>query len=156
MKTDVELLGTSLKLQRGQLVDLSPATNLPLSAGIDWFASPADGKWSDGVVRNDDSIVPEIQAIGIAGCDVTICPSCEFTQQYIETALWSSMTTADVPLDENYSADDLSPEALESITKDCETFQQRAGEMIDDNVSGAGHDFWLTRNGHGAGFWDGD
>jgi hypothetical protein len=19
-----------------------------------------------------------------------------------------------------------------------------------------GHDFWLTRNGHGAGFWDGD
>jgi len=20
----------------------------------------------------------------------------------------------------------------------------------------AGHDFWLTRNGHGAGFWDGD
>ena len=22
--------------------------------------------------------------------------------------------------------------------------------------SQAGHDFWLTRNGHGAGFWDGD
>ena len=20
----------------------------------------------------------------------------------------------------------------------------------------AGHDFWLTRNGHGCGFWDGD
>jgi len=20
----------------------------------------------------------------------------------------------------------------------------------------AGHDYWLTRNGHGAGFWDGD
>ena len=27
---------------------------------------------------------------------------------------------------------------------------------IDDAASKAGHDFWLTRNGHGAGFWDGD
>jgi hypothetical protein len=23
-------------------------------------------------------------------------------------------------------------------------------------IAQAGHDFWLTRNGHGAGFWDGD
>jgi hypothetical protein len=23
-------------------------------------------------------------------------------------------------------------------------------------MSRAGHDFWLTRNGHGAGFWDGE
>ena len=26
--------------------------------------------------------------------------------------------------------------------------------LSDDNVVQAGHDFWLTRNGHGAGFWD--
>jgi hypothetical protein len=24
------------------------------------------------------------------------------------------------------------------------------------SASCGGHDFWLTRNGHGAGFWDGD
>ncbi len=24
------------------------------------------------------------------------------------------------------------------------------------SASRAGHDFWLTRNGHGAGYWDGD
>ena len=23
-------------------------------------------------------------------------------------------------------------------------------------MESVGHDFWLTRNGHGAGFWDGD
>ena len=23
-----------------------------------------------------------------------------------------------------------------------------------DNIEQAGHDFWLTRNGHGTGFWD--
>lgn len=26
----------------------------------------------------------------------------------------------------------------------------------DSNAIAAGHDFWLTRVGHGAGFWDGD
>ncbi len=25
-----------------------------------------------------------------------------------------------------------------------------------DVLGQAGHDFWLTRNGHGCGFWDGD
>tara|TARA_R110000822_G_C15278495_1_gene489940 strand:+ start:990 stop:1385 length:396 start_codon:yes stop_codon:yes gene_type:complete len=26
--------------------------------------------------------------------------------------------------------------------------------LSDDNVEQAGHDFWLTRNGHGIGYWD--
>jgi len=28
--------------------------------------------------------------------------------------------------------------------------------MIGHDVVKGCHDFWLTRNGHGAGFWDGD
>ena len=28
--------------------------------------------------------------------------------------------------------------------------------LTDDELARAGTDFWLTRNGHGAGFWDGD
>jgi hypothetical protein len=39
---------------------------------------------------------------------------------------------------------------------DCQDFQTSFGELIVDDPSRAGHDFWLTRNGHGAGFWDGD
>lgn len=40
---------------------------------------------------------------------------------------------------------------------DCLSFYQRiACFLSDDNIEQAGHDFWLTRNGHGAGFWDGD
>ena len=31
-----------------------------------------------------------------------------------------------------------------------------ANLKIGDLTDLAGHDFWLTRNGHGAGFWDGD
>lgn len=40
---------------------------------------------------------------------------------------------------------------------DCLAFYNRvACYLSDDEIEQAGHDFWLTRNGHGAGFWDGD
>lgn len=74
------------------------------------------------------------------------------------------------PADENYTTDDLAPEALARIIADCKRFQEENSEFIAcDNLKPfphqyhqysahehAGHDFWLTRCGHGAGFWDGD
>lgn len=84
----------------------------------------------------------------------------KFTQAYIEAALWSSMDESDVqggePLDANYGIDDIAPETLASILDDCKAFQRDHAEDIGSESERAGHDFWLTRNGHGAGFWDGD
>jgi hypothetical protein len=72
------------------------------------------------------------------------------------------------PLDENFSADDFDAEALAKIVADCATFQastewQAALEanacgraILNSQEEMGGHDFWLTRCGHGAGFWDGD
>lgn len=84
----------------------------------------------------------------------------EFLDQYIETALWSSNDNADdqggEPLDANYTRDDLSSETLDAMKADCLAFLDLADELLDLEYSQAGHDFWLTRNGHGAGFWDGD
>ena len=84
----------------------------------------------------------------------------KFTSAYIEAALWSSMDESDEqggePLDANYGIDDISPETLASILDDCKAFQQDHAEDIDSELERAGHDFWLTRNGHGAGFFDGD
>lgn len=86
-------------------------------------------------------------------------------RQYIETALWStnddSTPSGGVPLDDNYSADDLAPETLARMTADWEAFCKRAGELGLMSVpfrslTDIAHDFWLTRNGHGCGFWDGD
>ena len=38
---------------------------------------------------------------------------------------------------------------------DCLAFYSRIECYLSpDNIEQAGHDFWLTRNGHGAGFWD--
>lgn len=70
------------------------------------------------------------------------------------------------PLDTNYSLDGFAPEALLRAIKDCAEFEENNAADIRDGATGhnpnsaivaqAGHDFWLTRNGHGAGFWDGD
>ena len=54
MKTDLHLLGTSLRLRKGEIVSLLPATNLPQGG---YFARPANGKWADGIAHDpDDSI----------------------------------------------------------------------------------------------------
>lgn len=82
----------------------------------------------------------------------------EFTTAYIETALWSSNDENGESLDRNYSTEDIAEETLEKMKKDCEKFQSENNEII-GRESEAGHNFWLTRNGHGAGFfsllWDG-
>jgi len=74
--------------------------------------------------------------------------------------LWSTMDEATPdggePMDANYGFADLAPETLERIKADCAAFQDQHGDDIRDDVERAGHDYWLTRNFHGCGFWDGD
>lgn len=78
----------------------------------------------------------------------------KFVQGYIECLLWSSTDENNDSMDSKYSIDDFSEGALSQINKDCETFIKRAGALLDSIDAGlAGHDFWLTRNGHGCGFW---
>lgn len=83
-----------------------------------------------------------------------------FFLAYVTCALWSSNDNADdsggAPLDRNYSAEDIAPEAMNKMRADCLRFYDENFEFIADDIERAGHDFWLTRNGHGAGFWDGD
>ena len=88
-----------------------------------------------------------------------------FTKGYIEAALWSSNDDNGDPLDKNYTVHNISIETLAKITHDCIKFQEEnewdlwiAYEKYPErewtNEEQAGHDFWLTRNGHGCGFWD--
>jgi hypothetical protein len=104
----------------------------------------------------------------------------EFLDAYISAALWSTNDNADdsggEPLDRNYSEDDIAPETLAKMRADCNDFlNDVGGELISmverlielgswDKPGGpectlvayAGHDFWLTREGHGCGFWETD
>lgn len=80
-----------------------------------------------------------------------------FIESYIETAIWSSLDDSGKPLDSRFDAIDLSEDAKQRTERDCNQFIKE-NERALENISyyQAGHDFWLTRNGHGAGFWDGD
>lgn len=81
-----------------------------------------------------------------------------FLEAYVEAALWSEVDhDTEKPFDDDYCSSDISPHTLERMRLECEQFIELAGWMIPaDKVEQAGHDFWLTRQGHGCGFWDGD
>lgn len=86
----------------------------------------------------------------------------EFTQSYLETALWSSNDESrddgGDPLDANYDISDFTAASLKEAIRDCKDFQEKYSHLWEGENSDAdaGHNFWLNRNGHGAGFWDGD
>lgn len=115
--------------------------------------------------------------------DAVAEPECldEFLEAYIEAALWSSTDDPDdgggEPLDKNYNVNVIAPETLARMRADCVAFlaHKLGGRLIAiaerleaegrwslpagascSVMAYAGHDLWLTRNGHGAGFWDGD
>lgn len=81
-----------------------------------------------------------------------------FQGSYIECLLWSSTGDDGEPLDATITdIDDIPSETMSALAIDCSEFLKLAGGLIPDSRMGdAGHDFWLTRNEHGAGFWDGD
>jgi hypothetical protein len=91
------------------------------------------------------------------------------TASYVATAVWAGLdwsTTTDhggedpnpVPLDDaGYTAGDLTPWADSVAREVCASFggywwpRAAAHGWTPETF---GHDLWLTRNGHGAGFWD--
>ncbi len=85
----------------------------------------------------------------------------EFTHAYLVCALWSSHESDEKGnvignLDDKYDVDDIAPASLATMIQECKEFQEQNAELLSQAGSSEqnGHDFWLTRNGHGAGFWD--
>lgn len=96
-----------------------------------------------------------------------------FVKAYLD-AIWftesckKELIGTEGEIDRDASVSDIAPESLAKIEKDCQEFLKKTDSIlkrannVDEPTTGyctleqAGHDFWLTRNGHGAGFWDGD
>lgn len=86
-------------------------------------------------------------------------------EAYLVCALWSTGGTYpdgeefeafDV---EGFTQDDLAPEVKQEAERDCQAFLEMCAADLAASGLGdgqIGHDFWLSRNGHGAGFWDRD
>ena len=72
---------------------------------------------------------------------------------YLETALWAN--EGEELTDDMFTGD----EYLTNLQKELDEFWDKASHLFTEDELEFGaieHDFFLTRNGHGAGFWDGD
>jgi len=79
-----------------------------------------------------------------------------FQLGYMMAALWSSTGDDGEPLDKNFGIFDIGQDTVDEMIADCNKFTgDNAKDLEDEHMGLAGHDFWLTRNSHGAGFWDG-
>jgi hypothetical protein len=97
----------------------------------------------------------------------------KFTRAYLTAAMFTGVEFPDghpdKDSDKEYDlpADQIEPDSLRSMIADAVKFQADNADLLAEAYardgygnaewSGeeqAGHDFWLTRNGHGAGFWD--
>lgn len=79
---------------------------------------------------------------------------------YLDCAVWASSDEDGESLDSiGYGVDDIEDRSISFMVNDCVDF------LADVDEAGIcwrpywepeqfGHDFWLTRNRHGAGFWD--
>jgi len=85
----------------------------------------------------------------------------DFFQGYVACALWSSTDDEGNPMDENFGEHDIHSETQRAMWEDCVRFlRENAADIVemmaeaDATMEIIGHDFWLTRNYHGTGFWD--
>jgi hypothetical protein len=104
--------------------------------------------------KMDAVIVGYIEcALWSEGCQGTACPTIPGSKCYGQDCDKS------LSHDLNLSIDDLSPAASRDMEADVEGFVKSCLDERPDVFDGItpdmiGYDFWLTRNGHGAGFWD--
>lgn len=78
-------------------------------------------------------------------------------RHYVACALWSSCNDVGEHLDDDCDFDDVAPDTLAEMREDVHSFVQSASDILertDISEEQTGHDLWLTRNHHGAGFWD--
>jgi len=83
----------------------------------------------------------------------------DYLEGYQACALWSSCDDNGEPLDGSGML--LAGETLDAFLADCGAFLGEIDELGlpwrgEIEWEALGHDLWLTRNGHGAGFWDRD
>lgn len=82
---------------------------------------------------------------------------------YIKAAIFTTMDDNDRPLDRRFSTDSVGPDVRAAAKEACDAFRDENKVLVaqalaqpDYSEARLGNDFWMTRNGHGTGFWDRD
>jgi hypothetical protein len=148
-------------------IDLDRVVNVatPEDFNVAELEPPTEPETKEASVKQADAETAEPEDPDTSAL-ISQVESDAFTRAYVEAALWSSHDDQEHPLDANYSLSDISYDTLKKMVDNCEQFKTENEELLnDDNLTHVGqydaaqrggHDFWLTQNGHGAGFWDGD
>jgi hypothetical protein len=74
----------------------------------------------------------------------------------LDTLLWSETDDDGSPFDAQYYADDIAGEVCEFHAQVSDFVRANWDDLKNITAHQCGHDFIMTRNGHGCGFWDGD
>ena len=82
-----------------------------------------------------------------------------FTHAYLKAALWTSdpdPCSGEWSEHDDWTIDNIAPDSIAQAIADCAAFQKTYAHLLTDAGSDSqnGHDFFLTRCRHGAGFWD--
>lgn len=85
----------------------------------------------------------------------------DFTRGYVDAIFFTECHCDNEDL-EDKTFEDFAPETITKIVEDCAGFELLNSTPLDYayeyqpkyTKEQAGIDFWLTRNGHGAGYWD--
>jgi hypothetical protein len=83
----------------------------------------------------------------------------DFVRGFLEALFWVE-TGRDDGLPDGAGYADLHPDSLAAIRADCDAWQAEHAALLEAayatgyTETQAGIDYYLTRNGHGAGFWD--
>jgi len=147
---------------------LHSALNFMVQTSTPTFEQAAEKAYAE--LRRQGYIVHRGEP-GTADYDsVTVIPPparTDFIEKYLEAALWADANNSEgeaLPDLNIYTSFDPATRAL--METDCDSFLAQCGPLDDlcthqsDDITSvykrAGHDFWLTRQHHGSGFWDGD
>lgn len=147
------------------LLDVDEATAALVGATIDGV------EFVEGETEDDDYAILRIGDVSLYASAPSVYASrldVAFTDAalsgYFECALWSGLdetTGADnpPPLDDRFTVDDLADETRAQLARDLARFlrgldRSDISEVARLDAGQVGHDLCLTRNGHGAGFWD--
>lgn len=134
-----------------------------LGVDPDWSSWLTDAVEDTGIVRWEDGEPYGRPAPSGALWDA-------FLSGYLTCAVWADVFDPDTfdRSDGTYTPDDIAPDALSVMATDARDFYSanraalgafcrylsRDSLSLAYAYSVAGSDLWLTRNGHGAGFWD--
>lgn len=153
-------------------------------AAIGWIADgtmtarEARGAFTDSdVIAGADVIHESEWDLLCDSCNTVICKGCsdpradatyldDFTTAYVACELWTANDWSVVdrgeetnpdPMDAAHGVEDFDARTLETMRADCRNFvADNTPDLIRSTLDAgrAGHDFSLTRNRHGAGYWD--